>query len=187
MDLATYIVRQMEGVRSALGGLLGSVTREEWLAAPAEGQNPVGFTAWHVPSIQDWAICTWMRDMETVRSRPEWTAKGMSVTFLPIGMGLEVAHDIARATRPDDVLAYADAVLAEATEMLASFTLARFDELPPNRDHFRDARYEVPGYLADLDGMFEQPYWRVFAGACTGHCRGHIGELELALAVIRRR
>lgn len=99
--------------------------------------------------------------------------------------GLDAAHEIARAARPEDVLAYADAVLVEAAEMLAGFTPARFDELPPNREDFRDDRYSAPGYIADLDGMFEQPYWRVFAGACTGHCRGHIGELELALAVIR--
>jgi hypothetical protein len=185
MDLATYVVRQMEGVRSALGGLLDGVTQEEWLAVPAPGMNPVGFTAWHVPSIQDWALNTWMRNRPTIRSRPEWAAKGMSETFLPIGMDLEAAHAIARATTASGVLAYTDAVLEEARAYLATFTPEDFDRLPPNQAHLADERYQHPGYLAEVDDMYEQPFWRVFAGACTGHCRGHIGELELALAVVR--
>lgn len=185
MDLSTYIVRQMEGVRGALGGVLDGITAEEWTAAAAPGQNPVGFTAWHVPSIQDWALNTWMRNLPTIRSRPEWTAKGMSETLLPIGMGLEAAHAIARATRPSDVLAYADAALEEARAYLATFTPEDFDRLPPNQAHLVDERFQHPGYLGEVEDMYEQPFWRVFAGACTGHCRGHIGELELALAVVR--
>ncbi len=185
MDLATYVIRQMEGVRGALGGLLDGVTPGDWTAAAAPGQNPIGFTAWHVPSIQDWAINTWMRNQPTVRSRPEWAAKGMSESFLPIGMDVEVAQAIARATEPAGVLTYADAVLEEARSYLATFKADDFDRLPPNKAHFADARYDHPGYRAEVDDMYEQPFWRVFAGACTGHCRGHIGELELALALVR--
>lgn len=185
MDLATYITRQMEGVRSALGGLLAGVTPEEWVSAPVPDQNPIGFTAWHVPSIQDWALNTWMRNQPAIRSRPEWSARGLSDCFLPIGMDLSDAHSIARATNPGAVLAYADAVLAEAKAYLAGFKPEDFDHLPPNRDHLADVRYQHPGYLAEIEDMYEQPFWRVFAGACTGHCRGHIGELELALAVVR--
>lgn len=185
MDLATYIVRQMEGIRSALGGLLDGVTETEWTAAAAPSQNPIGFTAWHVPSIQDWAMNTWMRNQPTVRSRAEWAAKGMSESFLPIGMDIEVAHAIARATKPADVLAYADAVLEEGRAYLATFKPEDFDGRPPNKAHLADPHYDHPGYRAEIDDMYEQPFWRVFAGACTGHCRGHIGELELALAVVR--
>ena len=186
MDLATYVIRQMEGVRSALGGLIAGVTPDEWAAAAAPGQNPVGFTAWHVPSIQDWAMNTWMRNQPTLRSRPEWAAKGLSESFLPIGMDFDAALAIARATEPVAVLAYADAVLDDARAFLATLRPDDFDRRPPNRAHLADERYHHPGYLAEIDDMYEQPFWRVFAGACTGHCRAHIGELELALALIRR-
>jgi hypothetical protein len=109
-------------------------------------------------------------------------------TFLPIGMSMEDARAIARATEPADVLAYADAVLNEARAFLATCSPGRFDEVPPNREHLSDARYrDSAGYMRDVNDMFEQGYWRVFAGACTGHCRGHIGELELGLAIIRGR
>lgn len=185
MELATYIERQMEGVRSALGGVLAEVSPQEWVTSPQPGQNPVGFTAWHVPSIQDWAINTWMRNLEPIRLRPEWRAKGMAASFLPIGMDMDTAFDVARATRPDDVLAYADAVLDDARGYLATFSVEEFDAIPPNRAHLADVRYQQEGYLQDVEDMYEQPFWRLFAGACTGHCRGHIGELELSLALIR--
>lgn len=176
----------MEGVRSALGGLIEGVTSTEWNSVAALGQNPIGFTAWHVPSIQDWAINTWMRNQPTVRSRPEWVAKGMSESFLPIGMDLDTATAIALVAEPAHVLAYADAVLEEARTYLASFKAEGFDQLPPNRAHLADSRYNHAGYRAEVADMYEQPFWRVFAGACTGHCRGHIGEMELALALVRR-
>jgi hypothetical protein len=188
MELATFIERQMESVRDILGGLVEGVTHDEWVGAAAPGLNPVGFTAWHVPSIQDWAINTWMRNRPTVRERPEWTSKGMMTSFLPIGVGLDGAQAIAAGTEPADVLAYADAVLEEARRFLGTFSPSGFDELPPNRGHLADQRYaSAPGYMADVGGMFEQRYWRVFAGACTAHCRGHLGELENALAVLRAR
>jgi hypothetical protein len=185
MDLATYIERQLEGVRGALGGLIEGVTVEEWTSAPAPGQNPIGFTAWHVPSIQDWAMNTWMRNRPTVRSRPEWAAKGLDLCFLPFGMPVETTFEVARATAPADVLAYADVVLEEARALLATLTPEMFDTVPDNRAHLADSRFNAAAYQEEIAGMFAQPYWRLFAGAFTGHCRGHIGELELALAVVR--
>ena len=187
MDLATYIIRQIEGIHSLLGGLLSDVTAEEWIASPAPGQNPIGFNAWHLPSIQDWAIHTWMQGVEPVRARPEWRDRGMMTTFLPIGMGSDAAQQIARARQPADVLAYADAVLEAARSFVGSLSPAQFDEIPPNRLHLADARYAAPGYRADTDDMYEQPYWRLFAGACTGHCRGHLGEMDMGLQLLRQR
>jgi hypothetical protein len=176
----------MEGVRSLLGNVLGDVSEAEWLAAPGPGQNPIGFTAWHVPSIQDWALHTWMQNVEPVRARPEWRQRDMMTSFLPVGMGLEVAHKVAAATKPADVLAYAGAVLESAQAFVGTLSPEQLDSLPPNRLHLADARYAAPGYLDEVGDMFEQPYWRLFAGACTGHCRGHLGEIELGLAILRR-
>jgi hypothetical protein len=187
MELATYIVRQLEGVKGMLDDLLDGVTPEEWVASPAPGENPIGFTAWHVPSIQDWAVHTWMQNAPTVRSRPEWDAKGMNASFLPFAMGLDAAHQIARQTGPEDVLSYADAVLEAVGGFVRTLGARQFDAVPPNRAHMADARYQAAGYLADVGDMYEQPYWRLFAGACTGHCRGHLGELELGLSLVRRR
>lgn len=187
LDIGTYVVRQMEGVRSLLGGLLEGVTREEWLAAPAPGQNPIGFTAWHVPSIQDWAIHTWMQNGEPLRARPEWREKGMMTSFLPIGIGLAGAQEIAGATTPVDVLAYADAVLDAATTFVTGLPAEAFETVPASRLHLSDERYQAAEYLDEVSDMYEQPYWRLFAGACTGHCRGHLGEMELGLAILRGR
>jgi hypothetical protein len=120
LDVATYIVRQMEGVRFLLGAVLADVSLTEWTAAPAAGQNPIGFTAWHVPSIQDWAIRTWMQNIEPLRGRPEWREKGMMTSFLPFGMDIEVARKVAAATAPGDVLNYADAILDEPRAFLGA-------------------------------------------------------------------
>jgi len=185
MELGTYILRQMEGVNAALRGLIADVSAEEWCSAAGPGMNPVGFTAWHVASIQDWAINTWMRNRETVRSRPEWVARGMMTSFLPFGMSLDTAFELARATSPTDVLAYADAVLEDAGSLLATLSADAFDEVPANKAHLADPRYNQPGYLNEVADMYEQPYWRLFSGACSGHCRGHLGELELALSIMR--
>ena len=145
MDLGTYILRQMEGVNSALRGLIADVSPKEWCSAAGPGLNPVGFTAWHVASIQDWAINTWMRNRETVRSRPEWVASGMMTSFPPFGMGLDTAFELARATSPTDALAYADAVLEDAGSLLATLTADAFDEIPANKAHLADPRYNQPG------------------------------------------
>jgi hypothetical protein len=76
-------------------------------------------------------------------------------------------------------------------EAARSFVLAlspeQFDQIPPNKLHLADRRYEAPGYRDDTGDMHEYPYWRLFAGACTGHCRGHLAELDMGLAVIRGR
>jgi hypothetical protein len=176
----------MESVRSILGELVAGASDEDWVASPGAGTNPIGFTAWHIPAVQDWAIHTWMRNLEPIRARPEWQAKGFMTSFVPFGMPVEKAQTIARATRPEDVVAYASAVLASAAEFLPTLTPEQFDGIPPNRAHLVDARYEVPAYMEEIDDMYAQPFWRVFAGACTGHCRGHLGELELALATLHR-
>jgi hypothetical protein len=187
LELGTYIVRQMEGVRGLLGDLLDGVTPAEWVASPAPGENAIGFIAWHVPSIQDWAVHTWMQNVPTVRSRPEWEAKGMNGSFLPVGMGLEAAHSIAKATSSEDVLSYADAVLDAVRAFVMRLPADGFDAVPASRAHLADPRYQVARYRADVDDMYEQPYWQLFVGACSGHCRGHLGELELALSLVRRR
>ena len=44
MDLASYIVKQMEGVRGPLGGLVESMSDDEWTASPTPTENPLGFT-----------------------------------------------------------------------------------------------------------------------------------------------
>ncbi len=185
MDLATYVLQQLETVNGRLRSVVSDVSREEWEWAPGPGLNPLGFDAWHVAAIQDWAINTWMRNLPTVRSRPEWDAKGMNASFLPFGMPLETTFEVARATNPQDVVAYADAVLKEVIAFIGGLEPGQFDALPDNRAHLADSRYDVPDYMEEIGGMYEQRYWRVLAGACTAHCNRHIGELELMLAILR--
>lgn len=187
MDLATYVLRQIESVQTLLAGLLANVTPEEWVTAPAPGHNPIGFNAWHLASIQDWTINTFMRNLPDIRSRPEWEAKGMMTSFLPFGMSLETAFEVARATKPADVVAYHQAVIEEARAYLPALAPDAFDQVPPTRDHLADNRYNEAPYLDQISGMCDLPSWRLFASACIGHTRGHLGEMDLALALIGAR
>ncbi|MEO8168456.1 MAG: hypothetical protein ABI623_09425, partial [bacterium] len=69
---------------------LRDVTPAEWVARPYAGANLLGFTAWHVPAVQDWALHTWMRGLPELRGRPDLADRpGINPPFAPFGMSLE--------------------------------------------------------------------------------------------------
>lgn len=186
MRAVEVLARQMQNVNTALQSLATEISPDEWLWRPGPGQNLIGFTVLHVPCTQDWAINTWMRNVDDVRQRPEWAAKMAASQAAPFGMSLPDADEMARTVTPADALAYSDAVLDEAVAWLQSLSDEDLDHVPETHAHQqRRAAYRAPGYVKEIDGMRDQQYWRLLSGACIGHCRGHLGELELALQLKR--
>ena len=186
MRAVEVLARQLQLVTAGLQSLATEISPDEWLCRPGPGQNLVGFTVLHIPCTQDWAINTWMRNLDDVRQRPEWAAKLAASQAAPFGMSLAEADEMARAVTPADALAYSDAVLEETVAWLQSLSDDDLENVPETHAHQqRRTAYRSPGYVEEIEGMREQQYWRLLSGACVGHCRGHLGELELALQLKR--
>jgi hypothetical protein len=102
-------------------------------------------------------------------------------------MTSEEADEVARLTRPPDVVAYSDAVLEVATEWLGRLGADDLHAIPENRSHQdRDPAYRSPGYVEEIDTMRVQPIWSLLSGTCIGHCRGHLGEVDVLINMRRR-
>jgi hypothetical protein len=53
MNVTTYLKKQFSNLNGALHYIVDDLTEEEWLARPAAGENPLGYTVWHPPRTQD--------------------------------------------------------------------------------------------------------------------------------------
>src|SRR5437660_222755 len=81
-------------------------------------------------------VQTWIRNVPEVRDREGWAhAAGLDRLGLAFGISLAQADAIARAVSVDDVLAYADAVLAENVSWLGTVTAGHLDQVPDSRAH----------------------------------------------------
>lgn len=189
MDAVSLIRGQLTAAHAQFTSAVTDITPHEWTARPYAGANLIAFTAWHVPAVQDWALHTWMRGLPELRARTETAlAPALNPPSAPFGMSLEDADRIAAAISPADVLAYADATLAAATELLDTLTDADLDGVSDTRTHgTRLPQHQTPGYLAEVDDMYDLPMWRLFAGPCFGHLREHKGEIRTALEILRAR
>jgi hypothetical protein len=189
MDAVSILRGQVTSGHALFTATVKGIGPSEWTARPDPGGNVLGFTAWHVPAVQDWALHTWMRGLPELRgSAALRTLPGIDPPFAPFGMSLDAADAIAAAVAPNDVLAYADAVLEAASRLLDTLTEAALDAVPNTREHgTRLPRHQTPGYLAEVDDMYDLPVWRLLAGPCFGHVREHVGEMRLALQILRAR
>lgn len=186
MNARELIVEQARLVNAGVHNLATGITHEEWTWRPGPGQNLLGFTLWHIPATQDWATHTWLRNINDIRHRPEWASRLAGDVVAPFGMSLAEADAIPRRVSPDDVRAYADAVFAEIAEWVPTLGDDALDRIPETRRHqSRSPHYTSAGYLEEADRMREQPFWRVFSGACIGHTRGHLGEVDALLELKR--
>jgi hypothetical protein len=136
---------------------------------------------WHIPAVQDWAVNTWIGGGPGLNEAPEWAAKGLAVCPAPFGMELGDADRVAAAVSPQDVLDYAGAVTARTLAWLDSLADSDLEQVPAiNRQHLS----LHPVYSTPDTGT----KWRAgSSGACYGHSRGHFGELDLTLTIIRSR
>src|SRR5262249_58933208 len=93
----------------------------------------------------------------------------------------------ARAITVDDVLAYADAVLAENLGWLRSVTEADLGRVPDNRAHLaRHPAYRTPEYQAEVRSMWSQTLGEVVS-LDAAHGRGRLGEAALVKELARQR
>ena len=187
MDAVGLIAAQWTMVNVALHALARGLSPDDWTLRAARGQNLLGFTLWHIPASQDWTVQTWIRNVPEVRDREGWAhAAGLDRLGLAFGISLAQADAIARAVSVDDVLAYADAVLAENVSWLGTVTAGHLDQVPDSRAHLaRHPAYRTPSYLAEVGGMWNRTLAEVIA-LDIGHGRAHLGEAGLVKALARQ-
>ena len=179
---------QFGTVHAAFSEAVKQISPAEWVARPYAGANLLGFTAWHVPAAQDWALHTWMRGVPEIRGAPDRNLPGINPPFAPFGMSMDEADGIARAVSPGDVLAYADAVLVAANKLFDGMTDADLERVGDKRTWgVRTPQHQTPGYLEEVDDMYDMPAWRVLTGPCFGNARGHVGEMYVILEMLRAR
>ncbi len=186
MDGVSLLRRQMSYVHALFTEAVRDITPGEWIAHPFAGGNALGFIAWHVPAVQDWALHSWMQGVPELRTRLDLA--GINPSFAPFGMSQVDADSIGAAVSSGDVLTYADAVLAAAADVFEGLTEASLDDVPNIRVHgTRLPQHRTTGYLAEVDDMYDLPVWRLLAGPCFGHVREHVGEIRLSLQMMRVR
>lgn len=187
MNAVTFLAAQWTTLNAALHAVARDLRPDEWTFRPAPGENLLGFTLWHVPACQDWTVQTWVRNVPEVRDREAWSRRaGLARLGLAFGIRLAEADAIARAVSASDVLAYADAVLAENVGWLATVTEADLDRVPDNRAHLsRHPAYRTSEYEAEVRTMWSQTLADVLA-LDIGHGRAHLGEAGLVKVLARR-
>ena len=187
MDAVALLTAQWTTLNAALHALTQDLGPDEWTFRVAPGQNLTGFTLWHIPACQDWTVQTWIRNVPEVRDRDAWTRRvGFDRLGLAFGISLADADAIARAVSVDDMLAYADAVLAENVRWIGTVTERDLGRVPDNRAHLaRRPVYGAAQYLAEVQGMWNQTVAEVIA-LDIGHGRAHLGEAGLIKELARQ-
>jgi hypothetical protein len=187
MDAVSVLRGQINGVYGLYSSVVRCIAPGEWAVRPNPGANPIGFTAWHVPAVMDWALHTWMRGLPELRTNSGLAARpGVNPPFAPFSMSPDDAARIAAAVAPDDVLAYAEAVHGAAMTLLDGVDEAVLDHVVDTRTHgTRLPQHQTSGYLAEVDDMYDMPVWRMLAGPCFGHAREHVGEIRANLQALR--
>ena len=98
-------------------------------------------------------------------------------------MDANAAAGVAEKTTPNDVAGYALAVAERARSFLRFIAADALDVVPPEEPY---ASYDpTPGYVEQVAQFKGWPAWRFLASPATGHCRGHLGELELIKQLLR--
>jgi hypothetical protein len=187
VNAMALLAHQWTTVNTALHSLAQDLRPDEWTFRVAPGQNLLGFTLWHIPACQDWTVQTWVRNLPEVRDRDPWRDwASLERLGMAFGIRLDEADAVARAVTGADVLAYADAVLAENLEWLRSVTEADLGRVPDNRAHLsRRSAYRTAEYEAEVRSMWNQPLGEVVT-LDAGHGRAHLGEAALVKELARR-
>jgi hypothetical protein len=185
MDAVDLLQQQLKVTHGVIRATAADISPSEWSAAPFPQANPPGFLAWHMVATQDWALHTWLRGLPDVRSR--LALPGIDPMHGPFGMTATEAAAIARVVTPVVIGKYADAVLASGLEWLQTLAAADMDAIPASRAHLQHvpAAHKTESYLAEVEGMYDYPVWRIISGPCFGHPREHGGELRTMLAMMR--
>lgn len=189
MHAVDLLARQFSGVNSLFHSFADDLTPSEWTMRAIPGSNLLGFTVWHLPRTQDWAVQTVIRGRPEVISDARWHGRG-SLQTPGIGAGFtpEEADETAAGVNPVDVLAYADAVHQNILDWLSTLSDDDLDTVPDMAAHEAAyLEYQRPGFRAEVGHLVATPVWRLLLGPCTGHVRSHLGEMEFLKQALREQ
>lgn len=181
---------QLEVVHLMLLRQINSVRPDEWTMRPAPGLNMPGYTLWHMVASPDWVLHVALRGLPEIRTQGRWAQNpAVNPPLPPFGCTGAQADAVAHAVTRDDLLAYAHDVHAATQAWLATLTDADLDAVPDLAANTRGYPGErITGdYLAEAGDMAAWNVARFLTSPCIGHLRGHFGELEVHLALIRGR
>jgi len=189
MKATALLAKQVTGVNTLLHQAAEDLSQQEWTSRPLRSENMPGFILWHIPRLQDHFVQVWIRGVPEVIQDERW---GRWDQLQPLGAGLgiplEEADQIAHCVEPAEVLAYADVVLREILNWLVTQTDDDLEYIPDARQHLAPyPEYQTTGHHAETDDLLDRPIWRLLSGPCTGHVRGHLGELALIKSQLRAR
>lgn len=189
MRAIEVILKQLGGVNDAYHDVADDLTDAEWTTRLFPGCNLLGFTLWHLPRTQDWAVHTAIGGSPEVIAQPAWRDRGaLQTPGIGAGLALEdadrVAHEVLRA----DVLAYADAVHRAIVAWATSLDDSDLDRVPDMALHEAPyPAYQQPTFRAEVAHLAGMPAWRFLLGPCIGHARSHLGELAILKQALRSR
>jgi DinB family protein len=168
-------------VNSLFHAITDDLTPREWTMRAFPGSNPLGFTLWHLPRTQDWAVQTVVRGLPEMVADVQWNGRGcLQTPGIGAGFTREEADEIAGGVAGADVLAYADAVHQTISGWLSTLRDDDLDAIPDMVAHQAlYPEYQRPSFREEVDDMAGMPVWRFLLGPCIGHSRGHLGELEI--------
>lgn len=194
MRATELLQQQLEGVNARFHAILDDLTDEEWTTRVMPETNLIAFELWHVARSPDWTVFP-LRVLPEIASQDRWASCG---TLATPGFGLQLtraqADTLAKGLTRADVGAYADAVTAEVVAWVGTVTEEDLDTIP-DLPAILDA---ATGFTAKgltnpevrkeiLENYEGAPLWGYLAGACIGHCRGHLAQLELFKEQLRLR
>jgi hypothetical protein len=187
MNAIAYLEMQLTNINTLFHDIVQDITGEEWLSRAAPGQNRLGFIIWHIPRTQDNVVHLWMRGGHEVFHRPEWL-HWQSTRPYGIGTGITLAQadEVATKVSLTDTLLYADVVHNEILAWLRQHFDEALDVVPTVATHLAlYPEYQTKGYHIEMSGLYNQPTWNLFMRPCIGHIHRHLGELQLAKAMLR--
>ena len=189
MNAVTLINEMLANINILFHGIIEDLSDEEWVSRPAPGSNRVAFTAWHLPRTQDHFIQLWIRGESEVIYGERWLHwQHLRRYGSGIGITLEESDEIALSLIREDVLDYEDAVYNQSSRWLHNLIDPDLD-LTPNMREYLSAYpdYLTAGYHRDTEHLLDLPAWCLLMRPCIGHVYRHLGELELAKELFRKR
>ena len=190
--------QQLHTVNLRLHHSAADLTREELVARPLRGVNPIGFILWHMARSQDWAVNTAVRGGTELIKREPWRSTGLAYPGMGTGFALDEAATVAERFDLAHLLEYADAVHADAVAWLDSITEDDLDAIPDVAAHDGPyPEYQTPGFRAEMDGGPEHddavedkgglPVWIFLTSVSVTHLHRHLGEVDLLKDLLRQK
>ena len=182
--------QQLHTVNLRLHHTAAGLSRDDLVARPLPGVNPIGFILWHMARSQDWAVNTAVRGGTELIRREPWRSTSLAYPGIGTGFALDEAATAAESFDLAQLLDYADAVHSGTIAWLDSITEDELDAIPDVAAHDRPhPEYQTPGFRAEMDGGPEHddavadkgglPVWIFLTSVSVTHLHRHLGEVDL--------